>query len=108
MENSDSTPLFDHYPQILHLGCGRRKEAGAFGVDVVADSSADIVWNLDETPWPLPDNTFSKIIMIDVLEHLKDAIKIMEEVYRVAKPNAEIIVQAPFASSHHLWTDPTH
>ena len=96
------------YHSTLHLGCGRRKEDDAFGIDLVRDSDADLVWNLDKTPWPLPDNTFSKVIMIDVLEHLQHVIPTMEEVYRVTQAGAEIIIQSPFASSHHLWTDPTH
>lgn len=105
-ERSPDLPV--NLPAVLHLGCGRRKADGAFGVDVVADSAADLVWDLGERPWPLPDNAFEKIILIDVLEHLADVVGVMEEVYRVARPGAEVIVQSPFASSHHLWTDPTH
>lgn len=92
----------------MHLGCGRQKIPGAMGVDRVQDKSVDLVWNLDQVPWPLPTNTFSKIYMIDVLEHLNNIILAMEEVYRVSKNNAEIFIQSPFASSSGVWTDPTH
>jgi SAM-dependent methyltransferase len=32
----------------------------------------------------------------------------MEEVHRVCRPGAEVVILAPSASGHHLWTDPTH
>lgn len=95
-------------PPVLHLGCGRQKHPGAFGVDIVEDSDADLIWNLNDVPWPLPSGVFAKVYMIDVLEHLEDVLSILEEVYRVCCTGADVIVQAPFATSHHLWTDPTH
>lgn len=95
-------------PEVLHLGCGRVKHPQALGVDSEADSAADLIWDLDRTPWPLPADAFTKIYLINVLEHLEDVVRIMEEVHRVGRDGAEVIILAPFASSHHLWTDPTH
>jgi SAM-dependent methyltransferase len=95
-------------PSVLHLGCGRVKHSRALGIDTTADSAADLVWDLDQTPWPLPDSAFDKVYLINVLEHLEDVVRTMEEVHRVGRPGAHVIILAPFASSHHLWTDPTH
>lgn len=94
--------------RVLHLGCGRQKEAGAYGVDMAADSAADLIWDLDQRPWPLPDERFDRVVLTDVLEHVDNVIGVMEEIYRVTTPGAAVHVQAPFASSHHIWTDPTH
>jgi SAM-dependent methyltransferase len=97
-------------PDVLHLGCGRRKYplAPALGVDASPNAGVDVVWDLDCRPWPLPDGAFGKVYLVNVLEHLEDVVATMEEVHRVCRPDAEVVVLAPFASSHHLWTDPTH
>jgi SAM-dependent methyltransferase len=100
--------LPENLPAILHLGCGNNKYPGAFGVDRVNTPVVDLAWDLNRRPWPLPENAFSKVYMIDVLEHLDDVIATMDEVYRVCRPDAEVVIIAPFVSSHHLWTDPTH
>jgi SAM-dependent methyltransferase len=97
-------------PDVLHLGCGRQKYplAPALGVDAVPEPGVDVVWDLDRRPWPLPDGSFGKVYLVNVLEHLADVIGTMEEVHRVCRPGAEVVILAPAASSHHLWTDPTH
>lgn len=100
--------LPDPLPATLHLGCGKRKYPGSFGVDLGQDTAADLTWDLDRRPWPLPDGAFGKVYLVNVLEHLEDVLATMEEVYRVSRPGAEVVILAPFASSHHLWTDPTH
>ncbi len=41
------------------------------------------------------DNSFDNIIMIEVLEHVHNDKKVMEEVYRVLKPGGSFIVTAP-------------
>lgn len=102
--------LPDPLPDVLHLGCGRQKYplAPALGVDGIPGPVVDLVWNLDRRPWPLPDGAFGKVYLVNVLEHLEDVIGVMEEVHRVCRSGAEVVILAPFASSHHLWTDPTH
>lgn len=94
--------------KLLDLGCGRRKLEGALGVDCCADSAADLIWDLNRVPWPLPDNQFTLVRAIDVLEHVENVIACMEEIARVATAQATVIIQVPFASSPHVWTDPTH
>lgn len=96
------------YPEVLHLGCGKKKVPGAFGVDLGEHTAADLRWDLDRRPWPLPDDAFTLVYMISVLEHVDDVVAVMEETHRVCRAGAEVRIFAPFASSHHLWTDPTH
>jgi SAM-dependent methyltransferase len=105
MNNKDSAL---NIPDILHLGCGKKKLPEAFGVDKGLDTSADLCWDLDQIPWPLPSSHFHRVHMISVLEHLEDIVSIMEEVFRICQPNADIYILSPFASSDFLWTDPTH
>ena len=37
----------------LDVGCGNNKIPGAVGIDLVAGTQADIVHDLNTTPWPL-------------------------------------------------------
>lgn len=41
------------------------------------------------------DNMFDAVLMIEVLEHIYDDKKAINEVYRVLKPNGKLIVTAP-------------
>jgi len=94
---------------VLDIGCGKRKvEPDAFGIDVSPESAADAVWNLDHYPWPLDDNTYTRIHMSHVIEHLDDPVRAMAEVWRVARDGADVFVATPHFSSHNSYTDPTH
>ena len=96
------------YPDTLELGCGNTKERGAYGVDMNPRSMADLVHNLDVFPYPIPDNTFGRIVCQDVLEHVGDFVTTMEEIWRIAKPGAKIEVSGPFMISVNFYSDPTH
>ena len=66
------------------------------------------VWDLDTFPYPFEDNTFDRIIATDVLEHLGDVRRTVEELWRVAKPGARVTVRVPYWSSYRAHRDPTH
>lgn len=95
--------------RVLDVGCGTRKaEAGAIGIDVSPRSAADIVWNLDEFPWPLETNTFERIHMSHIIEHVGDVMRTMAEIHRIGCDGAEVLIVTPHFSSHNSYTDPTH
>lgn len=94
--------------RILELGCGFSKTPGAFGVDVIPGSQADLLHDLDVFPYPLDDGVWDYIICRDVLEHVEDFVGTMEEIWRVAAPGAILDVRAPFMSSVNYFSDPTH
>jgi len=53
---------------ILDVGCGTRKsDPDAIGIDVSSRSAADIIWDLDEFPWPLENNAFDRIHMSHII-----------------------------------------
>lgn len=91
----------------LELGCGSQKEEGFLGVDKFNTKEADVIHDLDETPWPLPQNNFSKINALDVIEHVEKPVQFIEEIHRVAEQGAEVIIRAPHQSSQN-WNDLTH
>ncbi len=92
----------------LNLGCGNKKIEGFIGVDKVKSTKADIIHDLNRFPYPFKDNSADEILMDNVLEHLEDTIKVMEELYRICKNKAKIKIYVPYAKSDGAFTDPTH
>ena len=39
----------------LDIGCGANKQPNFVGIDMLPLKGVDIVWDLETTPWPLPD-----------------------------------------------------
>ena len=58
--------------RVLDVGCGSKKYPGAVGIDLSADTDADVVHDLDVFPYPLEDASFDQILMQDVLEHVRE------------------------------------
>jgi SAM-dependent methyltransferase len=95
-------------PKILDVGCGTDKLPGAIGIDRNPRSHADVIHDLDVFPWPLEDNTFDQVRAMDVLEHVNDFVRCVEEIHRVSRDGAIVEVRMPFVSSVDYFTDPTH
>lgn len=93
---------------ILHLGAGKKYRPEAVNVDRVAATKPDVVHDLDVTPWPLPDGHFREVWAYDVIEHLADVVRAMEEVHRVCAAGAVVRVTVPHYSCANAFTDPTH
>lgn len=93
---------------ILDIGCGSAKVPGAVGLDISADTDADIVHDLDEYPYPIDDASFDEILLQDVLEHVGEPIALFEELHRIARPGARIQLRTPHFSSVLAYGDPTH
>jgi len=55
----------------LDIGCGANKQKGFVGMDFRALEGVDIVHNLEQFPYPLPDNSVSFAVASHVLEHIK-------------------------------------
>ncbi len=93
---------------VVDLGCGQGKLAGAFGVDYAGNAHADLQHDLDVYPYPLPDSRFDVVLLRNVIEHVRNVVGLMEEVHRIGKPNGEVIITTPHFSSLYSYQDPTH
>ena len=93
---------------VLDIGCGSAKHPGAVGLDISADTDADVVHDLDAFPYPLEDSQFDDVLMQDVIEHVAEPIRVMEELHRVCRPGARIQLRTPHFSSVLAYGDPTH
>lgn len=63
-------------------------------------SRIDIV--CDITSIPLPNSSFDSILCTEVLEHVPEPTKALDEFDRLLKPNGRLILTAPFASWVHM------
>lgn len=93
---------------VLNLGCGRKHLPNAINLDITADTSPDVVHDLNQTPWPFPANRFTEVSAYDVLEHMKDIVATMEEIHRVCRNHSVVKITVPHFSSSNAFTDPTH
>lgn len=93
---------------ILDVGCGNNKRAGAVGIDFNANTQADVVHDLNVFPYPFPESSCEEIYVTHCIEHLDNVVKVMEELHRLAKPGARVIIDAPYFSGQDAFSDPTH
>jgi len=94
--------------KILDVGCGTNKIKDAIGLDSVQLDGVDIVHDLNSYPWPFKDEEFDIIYMNDIIEHLDDTIKVMEELYRILKKGGKVIIRVVYWNHRYSFSDPTH
>jgi SAM-dependent methyltransferase len=95
----------------LHLGCGRSPLAGWINLDMLPGTGVDVVADLDrcsEVPLPFEDNSVTEILGSHVLEHIHQPLPLMQELHRVAVPDARAEFRLPYGSSDDAYEDPTH
>lgn len=93
--------------RVLDLGCGKRKYTGAIGVNNLKTEQTDIIHDLNKGI-PFKDNSVDFIYCSHTLEHLNDVVYIMEEIHRVGKNHAKVIIIVPFFSWSWAFQDITH
>lgn len=92
----------------LNIGCGADIKSGYINVEKSALPGVDIVHNLSEIPWPFEDSSACEILLINVLEHLPNTIDVIEEIWRILKPNGHAIIRVPYWNCKDSYVDPTH
>lgn len=92
----------------VDLGCGSSKKEGFIGVDILGFPGVDIFHDLNIFPYPFYDNEVNEIRMDQVLEHLKEPMKVVEELHRICKNGALITIGVPYFRSFYATIDPTH
>lgn len=86
---------------ILDLGAGNIKLADTT-VDINPDCKPDVVYDLEEFPYPFEDNSYDTVWAVHVIEHLENDKKAVEEIRRIAKERVVAIVPIGYRN------DPDH
>jgi SAM-dependent methyltransferase len=98
--------------KILNLGCGMDIRKGGserwVNCDVKKMKGVNVVCDLNKYPWPFKKNEFDGVYCKDVLEHLDNTIKVMEEIHRICKNGAIVNIVVPYYASKVTFLDPTH
>jgi SAM-dependent methyltransferase len=92
----------------LNLGCGNSVYDGYVNVDKKMLPGVDLVHDLERTPLPFSDNSVDIIRCEHVLEHVQNYLPLLEDMYRISKPCARIIVRVPYFKYEGAFRDPTH
>lgn len=95
--------------KVLDVACGEVKFKGATGLDYNIRSyrpkecQADVIYDLTQFPYPFEDNSFDLIWCSHFLEHFQDLPRIMEEFYRLLKPDGRVAINTPHFSSAEAY-----
>lgn len=95
----------------LNVGCGRNPIVGWLNLDCMALPGVDIVADLEKCgtePLPIESDSVDEFLLQHVLEHIKNPLPLMQELHRVAKPEALAVIRTPYGSTDDAWEDPTH
>ena len=71
------------------------KPDGFIGIDKRKLNEDDIAFDLDQPNWPFEDGTVGVFRCQDALEHLKDPINTMKEIYRCLAPFGWVLIEVP-------------
>jgi predicted SAM-dependent methyltransferase len=85
----------------LNLGCGADKKEDYINVD-------KDVHDLNKFPYLWQDNEFDEIIAHNIIEHLDNTVKVMEELWRILKQGGRLEIIVPHYLSGTAWGNPEH
>ncbi len=61
---------------------------------------ADLVFDLQQPPYPILDDSVIEILAYQVLEHMVDLPTMLDELHRILKPGGRLKIQVPHFSSY--------
>ena len=94
----------------LHLGCGRRIRRGWINLDAAPAPGVDVVADLSQVTLgspPFEDSSVDEILARRVVDRMRDPRQLLDELYRIARPGCQLILQMPYGSSDEAWVDPS-
>lgn len=84
-------------PKRIDIGCGRHKRKGFYGVDKFYFEGVDKVCDIDKG-LPLKDNSVEEVYTSHFLEHVENLEFVFNELMRVCKHNAKMVIRVPHFS----------
>ena len=101
--------VFKKAGKIIDIGGKKKNKRGLFDI---SDYASDVTYvNIDKTTEPdivsdaasipLPDNSFSAVILGEVLEHVPEPLSVLREARRLLIPEGKIVATVPFMVGVH-------
>ena len=95
--------------KVLAIGSGKiEKRENVVRLDISSETGADVIWDLNVIPYPFNNDVFDTIECFDVIEHVDNIPRVMQECSRILKPNGVLQITTPHYSSANSYIDPTH
>ena len=94
----------------LDIGCGENKQPNWLGMDKRKIKGVDIVHDAQVFPYPLEDECCFQVLLSHLWEHIepKNRIDLMNEIWRIMKPDGQLLISVPYYLSFGACQDPTH
>jgi SAM-dependent methyltransferase len=92
----------------LDVGSGSKKRDGFFGLDRFPMPGVAVVADLDRGALPFASDSFDLVVAFHSLEHVKDLVAVMREIWRIGKPGAQVCVVAPYFTAGLNLANPYH
>ena len=96
--------------KVLDLGSGKfpykpKENEKVIRLDISPEVKPDVVWDLRKIPLPFKKNEFDLIVAHNILEHFTDDQyeNIIEELWRICKPDGVIDILVPYFSHPGAW-----
>ncbi len=95
--------------KILSIGSGiSTPQENVTRLDISEEAAPDVVWDLNNGPYPFESSSFDIIECYDVIEHVENIPFVMGECFRLLKCKGIFEITTPHFSSANSFIDPTH
>lgn len=92
----------------IDLGCGlSKRDSESIGVDWVKLPGVDVLADINKI-LPFEENEIDEVYSRHTFEHVDDIFFVMNEVYRIIKPEGKVIIKVPHFSCPTAYSDLTH
>lgn len=100
--------LENHNINVLNIGAGGeignivndlKKKNNVITIDIDPDRNPDIV--MDATNLEFDSNSFDVVFIMEILEHIKEPQKAVDEIFRVLKDEGIVVFSTPFVFGIH-------
>jgi SAM-dependent methyltransferase len=95
----------------LNVGCGYNHERGFTNIDKTPKVKPQIVFDLEDCAtrsFPFPTDSVDFVYASHVMEHIRNIIPCVNEIWRVLKPGGYFLAVTPHIGNDHALSPPEH
>lgn len=95
-------------PRRIDLGCGAKRREGFLGLDRFPLPGVAVIGDLDGGALPFASSSVDLVVGFHSLEHVRDLVSVMREVWRIGRPGAQVVIAAPYFTGGLNLANPYH